>query len=514
MEEGLRRSRDELERRVTERTEEIKHLAEAVNNALDGVILAHGYTIFYANPAFTRITGYSEQELMNKNASLFRSDEVPASFYEDIRKRIVADKAWTGIYPSKRKDGTPIYLQLQASVIEATSVTVFICHDVTEKLQLEEKLRQAHKMEAIGTLAGGIAHDFNNILAAIIGFTEMAIEDVPDRPLVGKNLQNVMTSAIRARDLVKQILAFSRKASYERIPVALSPIVQETIKLLRASIPATVDLTLSMTASRDTVIAAPVEVQQIVMNLATNALLALQDRQGSLEIAVSNIDFEPDGTTWGRVSREYIQITIKDSGVGMAPGVMKRIFDPFFTTREVGKGSGMGLAVVYGIVKDLGGAITVESEPGRGSTFRVFLPGAGDAVKDEGKQASLVRGNEHILFVDDEALIADWGREALTRLGYTVTTVKDGRQALEIFSANPSLFDLIITDQAMPQMSGSDLCVELLRTRNDIPIILCTGHSETTSAEKAEQFGVREFLMKPLTRHELASAVRRVLDAV
>ncbi len=384
--------------------------------------------------------------------------------------------------------------------------------EMEERTRLEESLRQAHKMEAIGTLAGGIAHDFNNILAAIIGFTEMAIEDVPDRPLVERNLQKVMTSATRARDLVKQILAFSRKTSYERAPIAISPVVEETIKLLRASIPATIDMKFSVSTTSDTVVAARVEVQQIVMNLATNALFAIEDHKGALEITLSDTDFEPDPSALDAASREYLQIMVKDSGVGMTPEVMKRIFEPFFTTREVGKGSGMGLAVVYGTVRDLGGTITVESEPGVGSIFRIFLPKVKAQAEEQTQQGALLRGTERILFVDDELLLVEWGRETLQKLGYTVTAAPDGRQALEIFSADPFLFDLVITDQAMPQMPGSDLCAELLRIRNDIPIILCTGHSETVSPERAEEIGIRGFLIKPLTRQELALAVRRILD--
>lgn len=384
--------------------------------------------------------------------------------------------------------------------------------ETEERKKTEEELRQASKMEAIGTLAGGIAHDFNNILTAIIGFTEMAIEDVPDRPLVERNLQNVLTSAMRARELVNQILAFSRKTRYERMPLALSPIVKETVKLLRASIPATVDVALSVTAASDTVIASPIEIQQIIMNLATNALLAMQEKGGSLEINLSDIDFEPDASAVDAESKQYLQIMVKDTGLGMTPDVMKRIFEPFFTTRKVGEGSGMGLAVIYGIVKNLDGTITVESEPERGSTFRVFLPKVKVKVKQEQKQIGLPRGTERVLFVDDEPLLVEWGRETLEKLGYTVTAVRDARQALTVFSAGPFHFDLVITDQAMPWMPGSDLCAELLRIRKDIPIILCTGHSDLASPEKTKELGIQAFLMKPLTRQELASAVRRVIN--
>jgi PAS domain S-box-containing protein len=380
-----------------------------------------------------------------------------------------------------------------------------------EREQIEEQLRQAQKMEAIGTLAGGIAHDFNNILASVIGFTEMAIDDTSDRPEVERTLKNVLKSGLRARELVKQILAFSRKANFERKPLSLAPVIRETVQLLRASIPATIEINLSLRSISDTVLASPVEVQQVLMNLATNASLAMQERGGVLDVSLTDIDSplpEQDA-----VPGEYVQMTVKDTGSGMSPEVMKRVFEPFFTTREVGKGTGMGLAVVYGIVKDLQGTITVESAPGLGSTFRVLLPKVTTDIEADSVRASQIPGGkERILFVDDEEMLVEWGGATLQRLGYRVTALTDSTEALRAFSTNPFLYDLVITDQAMPRLAGTHLVAEILRIRKDIPVILCTGHSETVSPEKAKGLGIREFLMKPTTRQELAEAVRRGLD--
>ena len=431
-----------------------------------------------------------------------------AELEKEISERKQAEEALREAHDS-------LELRVQERTAQLNRAYEKLQQEMSERERIQEQLRQAQKMEAIGTLAGGIAHDFNNILAAIIGFTEMAADDVSDRPEVEQNLKRVLRSAIRARDLVKQILTFSRKTNYQRIPLSLAPLVKETVQLLRASIPATIEIKLANTASSDTVLASPVEVQQVVMNLATNASLAMQEKGGTLEISLTDIDFTPDSPVLDTdvIPGEYVQLTVKDTGVGMSPDVMKRVFEPFFTTREVGKGTGMGLSVVYGIVKDLEGTVTVESEPGEGSTFRVLLPKAKTEHEEEQPHtAQIPGGKEHILFVDDEELLAEWGEAALQRLGYQVTVATNSTEALKVFSANPSLFDLVITDHAMPHMAGSQLSSELLKIRPDIPIILCTGHSEIMSREKAKDLGIRNFLMKPLSKQELAEAVRWVLD--
>jgi len=275
------------------------------------------------------------------------------------------------------------------------------------------------------------------------------------------------------------------------------------MQLVRASIPAMIDIKVSLATTSDLVLASPVEVQQIIMNLATNASLAMQEKGGTLRVSLTDVESEPG----------MIQLVVSDTGIGMTPDVMKRVFDPFFTTREVGKGTGMGLAVVYGIVKDLGGKITVESYPGKGSTFRVFLPMIRTVMDVASERAiDIPKGKEKILFVDDEEMLVEWAKITLERLGYTITVTTDGSEALTIFSRDPKAFDLVITDHAMPNLAGHQLAERLLAIRKDIPIILCTGYSETVSPDKAREAGIREFLLKPLTKQELAFAVRRVID--
>jgi signal transduction histidine kinase/ActR/RegA family two-component response regulator len=407
-------------------------------------------------------------------------------------------------------------LRVQERTAELSQAYEALQHEMDERAQVEEKLRQAYKMQAIGTLAGGIAHDFNNILAAIIGFSEMVEEDIPEGSPIQSYIQRILSASFRGRDLVKQILTFSRKAELPRQPVSVLPIIQETIQLLRASLPTTIEIKLITKAITDTIQAAPAEVQQILMNLATNAAMAMREHGGILHISLSDIDFEPDSPVEdpGVEPGEYLQIVVEDSGSGMSPDIMKRVFEPFFTTRLVGEGTGMGLAVVYGIVKSLHGTITVESEPGVGSTFRVFLPKVRTETESEPAQPDQnPRGTERVLFVDDEELLMEWGKVALERLGYTVTALTDSAEALKLFSSDPSQFDLIITDQTMPGIPGLQLSKELLKIRPDIPIILCTGHSDTVSPEMAKEAGIREFLMKPLAKQELAQVIRRVLDA-
>jgi two-component system, cell cycle sensor histidine kinase and response regulator CckA len=386
--------------------------------------------------------------------------------------------------------------------------------ETAKRERMEERIRQAEKMEAIGTLAGGIAHDFNNMLAAVIGFTEMAIDDsMPDNKTVDLALRQVLKAAFRGRDLVKQILAFSRKTHQEVIPLKLTPLVKETIKLLKATLPSTLEIKVTMKSTSDVVLADPSQIQQVVMNLCTNAGFAMRERGGRLTVAIRDAFGSHSRQPADLEPRPYILLSVKDTGGGMEADILKRVFEPFFTTKEPGQGTGMGLAVAYGIVKSLHGDITVESEPGKGTTFNVFIPQAEPSVQsDEAGQEEIPHGTGRILFVDDEESLVEAGRSTLRRLGYKVVGVTDSQDALTLFLDNPGRFDVVIADHTMPVMSGLDLAKELVKERPDIPIILCTGYSDNASSEIAKEAGIREFLMKPLTKRELAEAVQRVLD--
>jgi PAS domain S-box-containing protein len=407
-------------------------------------------------------------------------------------------------------------LRVQERTTELSQAYEELQYEMEERRKTEAQLLHSQKIEAMGTLAGGIAHDFNNILTAIIGFSEMVEEDLPPESPSIPRIQRVLNAASRGRELVRQILAFSRKTETARTPLSLLSHVQETVQLLRASLPTTIEIKLSTKADRDTVLASSTELQQILMNLATNASFAMKETGGILDISITNVDFEPDSPIFDADIEpgQYVQLVVTDTGSGMVPDVMKRIFEPFFTTKGVGEGTGMGLAVVYGVVKSLHGTIAVESELGVGSVFRVFLPKvATEAQPESPKTVEIPKGKERVLFIDDEELLVEWGQALLERLGYEVTALTDSAEAFAIFSSDPSRFDLVITDQTMPHMTGLRLARELLKIRPSIPIILCTGHSDAVTPHTLKEAGVREFMMKPLAKRELSQAVRRVLEA-
>lgn len=497
----------------------LKKVATAVEQAAEGIMITDkdGY-VEYINPAVTGINGYSGGEIIGREYTVLRSDSHDPAFYDVMWRTIKEGKVWKGRLQRRKKDGSVYDAEETISPVKDPSGAivnyVFLGRDITERLRLEEQLRQAQKMEAIGTLAGGIAHDFNNVLAGIMGFTEMVMEDLPPDGPEHRRLKLALKGANRGRDLVKQILAFSRQTGHDRKSLVLSQIIEEALRLLRPALPSTIEIVWKSLTNDDEILADPVHMHQILMNLCTNAAHAMRQEGGVLDISLSKIVIaEGDrGPVPEMVPGEYLELEVRDTGSGMTPQTLKRIFDPFFSTKK-GEGTGLGLSVVHGIVKSYDGYIIVESEPGKGSTFRVHLPKSRDLVRAEPERtASFTGGNERILLVDDEDILVELSKQRLTRFGYRVEATTGSMDALAIFRKDPHGFDLVITDHTMPGMTGMDLAAELLKIRATIPIILCTGYSETVSQERASQIGIKGFLMKPVGKDELAQAIRRALD--
>jgi PAS domain S-box-containing protein len=387
-------------------------------------------------------------------------------------------------------------------------------HETEERRKTEEQLRQAQKMEALGTMAGGIAHDFNNILAAVIGFTELLHDHVPEGGREARHTERVLEAALRGRDLVRQMLTFSRRTEQERKPLQLSSIVKESVRLLRASIPTTISIRTSVKSESGVILGDPVQIQQVLMNLATNAAYAMREKGGVLDIELSDFNISSSGRDpHGVEPGLYMKLLVRDTGTGMAPDIIEKIFDPFFTTKGVGEGTGLGLSVVLGIVRQSNGYIFAESELGKGSVFTVYFPKiVGEFDTDATSDDALPTGSERILFVDDEEALVEMGEEILAELGYEVICRMSSRGALTLVQQDASRFDLVVTDQTMPEMTGIELAEAILTIRPDMPIIMCTGFSHLVNEESAREAGINAFVMKPLTKREIAKTVRRVLD--
>ncbi|MBU4261328.1 MAG: cache domain-containing protein [Proteobacteria bacterium] len=384
-----------------------------------------------------------------------------------------------------------------------------------EKENIEIKLRQAQKMEAIGTLAGGIAHDFNNILSVILGYAEMAKEDVKPDSDLSEYIDEIFTAGNRAKNLVQQILTFSRQSKVERISLQPQPLIREALKMLRSSIPTTIEIQHDIAEDCGTIKADPTQLYQILMNLCTNAFHAMEQSGGILRITLKVADQIPlelrDETS---PERSFIELAISDTGHGIGPDIIDKIFDPFFTTKEQGKGTGMGLSIAYGIIRNYGGTITVDTQLHKGTTFHIYIPRSkGDAAPERLAYKEIPMGKERILLVDDEELLLGIGRRMLERLGYHVTVKLHSFEALELFYKQPDQFDVVITDQTMPGMTGIELARRMLLIRPDIPIILCTGYSSLVDEEVAKQKGIREFAFKPLDKEEIARLIRKVLHS-
>ncbi len=505
-----------------------KKLRAILNASPVGINLVINRRIVWLNRAMPSMMGYDEKAaLLGKSVEAFylnpeEYQRVGLALYEN------GDAAGIGSVETRwvRKDGTLLDCYLQTCVVDPSDLSqghIVVVMDISEqkryvrqKKELEERLRQVEKMESIGTLAGGIAHDFNNILFPIIGFTELLLLDAAMGSNLRDKLERILDAAERARDLVKQILTFCRQENTGLEPIRIQPVLKEALNLLRASIPATIEIRQTISNECGMVMGNSTRIHQIIMNLCTNAYHAMEEKGGIIQVSLSELFLsdETRGLMEMKPAR-CVELKVSDTGCGMAPELLKKIFEPYFTTKDVGRGNGMGLSVVYGIVKEFGGEIRVESEIGKGSAFRIYLPVIQDAGDLESRNSSrdvLPAGMERILLVDDDEDAISVQKEMLEQLGYAVTENTNSLEALERFRSEPNDFDLVITDLTMPHMTGYALSRELLRIRRDIPVILCTGSHEEVSEEQAELLGIKGFFRKPVRMRRLAGIIRRAVE--
>ena len=512
--------RDITERKNAERDRML--LSSVIEQAHENILImdAQG-TIMYVNPAVESLMGRPVDEILGKNGFQATGSIYDVQSFKAIYEQLQSGSPWTGVLNYKIGGGKTASIEQTLSPIlddeGRLSTILSISRNVSHEKSLEEQLRQSQKMEAIGTLAGGIAHDFNNILAAIMGYTELAVMELPKESMPAQRLQHVISSCDRARLLVKQILTFSRKSPQEPSPVRISGIINEALKLMRASLPSTIEIRQDIRDAHAVVMADLTQLHQLIINLCTNAAQAMDESGGILAVSLNACTVGTDAIAGCHdlSPGPYVRLTVRDTGPGIAPEIRERIFEPFFTTKDVGKGTGMGLAVAHGIVKSYGGCIYADSERGTGAAFHILLPRIDfePAAQVSPLPADILQGTETILYVDDEEPVMQIGHGMLESLGYTVVSTGSSLEALAMFRAEPGRFACVITDMTMPHLRGDELARRLLEMRPGLPIILCTGFSEKISEEQALQMGIRAFLLKPFSLQELGLAVRKVLES-
>ena len=496
-------------------------LATAVEQSAETIVITDTEgTIIYANPAFEQTTGYTCAEALGQNPRLLKSGKQDAAFYRRLWETIQSGKVWSGHFVNKRKDGTLYEEEVTISPIRdaAGKIINFVAvkRDVTHEVELEGQLRQSQKMEAMGTLAGGIAHDFNNILSVIFGYSNLLQLDLAGKNEPLEKVGEILKAGQRAKDLVQQILTFSRQREQERQVIHLNPIIKEVTKLLRSSMPTNIQIETSLAADAPAVLADATQIYQVVMNLGTNALHAMEGLPtGRLTVTLDA--FQPDEAFINKNPElrtiKYARLTIADTGCGMDAKTLARIYDPFFTTKPIGKGTGLGLAVAHGIVEAHDGVITVESQPGQGTTFCLYFP---EQIQDlflEGIPEDLIPcgQGQRILMVDDEAVLMGMYQRLLKALKYEGTVVTSPEEAISLVRKNPALYDLVITDLTMPGMNGLEVAREIREIRANLPIILVTGYQGTMTKPQMKDAGICELVEKPISMATLATVLRGIL---
>jgi len=516
-------SKHQMEKKLQEREQWLNATLAGIGDAV--IATDRQGSVLFVNPVFSKLTGYGEEQALGRNLrEIFHvivesrrslSHDIVASTLEDQQVAFQSDSvALAG--PDQQK--IPISLSaapIRDSRDESTGV-VIVFRDISREKSLEKQLRQSQTMEALSTLAGGIAHDFNNILAAIMGYTELSMTTLPDNTPVQEHLNQVLRATARASDLVDQILTFCRRTEKTKQPTRLQTLLKEALKLLKASIPSTIEIRSRIDESCGPVLADPTQLHQVVMNLCTNAYYAMRDQGGILDVGLDPVTIDEETSTGNRQgdSGRYVRLSVKDTGTGISPGTMSRIFDPYFTTKPLGEGTGLGLSVVHGIVKSCNGFIRLKSDAGKGTRFRVYFP-VHDLEEPEEVQVEpeIPTGSEHVLVVDDEQVIIDMVRQFLERLGYEVTCCSTSAEAWDLVSREPQAFDLVITDQMMPQMTGCMLAAKINELERTIPVILATGVGDSMIPGELEDVGIRSVIKKPFIARNFGNVIRQVLDS-
>jgi len=519
----LLEANEQLETAMTERQRaehERIRLVQAVDQAAEVIVVTDlEGVITYVNPALELATGYRPDEVIGQSIQTFFNAPETASRQGEMWQALRRGEVWGGRIRSTRRDGRPYEVELTCSPVSDDTHTsvgyLAVMRDTTRERKLETRLRQTQKLEAIGTLAGGIAHDFNNILVPILGFAEMLKRTLPEDSLEQQRADRIVRASERGRELVRQILTFSRKVDVTRQLVHVDQVVLEALHLLRPSVPHNVKVEHKLSANAMPILADPTQIHQIIMNLCTNACHAMEPNGGLLKLRLDSIDCSPEllrqypGIKL-ELEQRYLRLAVQDTGAGMDNATAERIFDPFFTTKSEGQGTGLGLATVHGIVSELDGAVTVESELKRGSTFTLFLPVA--PVVEEAETVvhrfSVPNGHQRVMLVDDEEMVLQCEEEVLRSLGYRVMPFSGPHAALEFLRHSPQAIDMIVTDLTMPGMSGMEFAEEACAIKPGIPIVIATGYSERLRREQLERLGIEQVLLKPFSRDELAKTMQ------
>jgi len=520
----LIRKNNRTEQALIESEKRYRNLVESTQDQIWSIDLKGKHT--FINKAITDILGYEVSEIINKPITSFVHPDDKKKIHEMFLQSIEKKCGWDNFVNRwVHKDGSFKYIESSSSPVIDTDGNLIgfngIDRDITDRKKMESEVLQTKKLESMGVLSGGIAHHFNNILGIILGNSELALEEMAKSTSSYSYVNNIKTASMRASEIIKQLIYFCQKNEPVMIPRKVSLIVKDSLELLRTIIPSTIEIRNNIKTTKDIILADPLQINQIIMNLCINATPLMEADGGLIEITIDNVSLKESyiNNFSDLKSDNYIKLSVRDTGPGINPEIIGKIFDPFFTTKDVGKGFGLGLAIVYGIVKEHNGTIKVDSKLGEGTTFNILFPeykeeGKIDFVdREKQKEENInIKGKESILFIDDIEDITVITKDLLEHLGYHVESTTDPREAINIFLKKPFMFDLVISDMAMPYMTGITLFKKLKQIRKDIPFIICTGFSELINEEKAKELGISDFVMKPIDRHNLAQIIRNVLD--